>query len=226
MSNQKIFGENVVKELCEICEVNQGNPLTKTKMIDGIYDVIGGGKIIGKHNEKNRDGNDITLTRVGDININFIGRPYYLTDNGFSLKSKQENIMTKYLYYLISHNKNDLTNLYQGTAQKVISKTNLKKIKIPIPSIERQSEIVEYCEPNDTLIKQLEKEIENNKKQAQQFITDIVKSQVQREQHDDTSSVNTDPVDEVQNEVVSVEEEIIIEPKLKVKKIIKRDKKL
>ena len=175
-------------------------------MIDGIYDVIGGGKIIGKHNQKNRDGNDFTLTRVGDININYIDKPYYLTDNGFSLKSKQEDIMTKYIYYLLSHNKDYLTNLYQGTAQKVISKTNLKSIKIPIPSLERQKEIVEYCEYNDTLIKQLEKEIENNKKQAQQFITCIVKAQVQTEEHYDTSSVNTEPIDEVQNEIVSVEE--------------------
>jgi type I restriction-modification system DNA methylase subunit/restriction endonuclease S subunit len=225
LSNQKIFGENVVKELGEICEVNQGNSLTKTEMIDGIYDVIGGGKIIGKHNEKNRDGNDFTLTRVGDININYIDRPYYLTDNGFSLKSKQEDIMTKYLYYLLSHNKNNLTNLYQGTAQKVISKTNLKSIKIHIPSLERQKEIVEYCEYNDTLIKQLEKEIENNKKQAQQFITGIVKAQVQTEEQSDTSSVNTEPIDEVQNEIVSVEEEFIIEPKPKVKKIVKKFKK-
>jgi type I restriction enzyme M protein len=136
----------VVKTLGEVCEVNQGNSLTKTEMIDGVYDVIGGGKIIGKHNQKNRDGNDIILTRVGDININYIDKPYYLTDNGFSLKSKQEEIMTKYIYYLLSHNKDYLTNLYQGTAQKVISKTNLKSIKIPIPSLERQQEIVKYLD--------------------------------------------------------------------------------
>ncbi len=83
LGNQKIFGENVVKTLGEVCEINQGNSLTKTEMIDGTYDVIGGGKIIGKHNQKNRDGNDFTLTRVGDININYIDKPYYLTDNGF-----------------------------------------------------------------------------------------------------------------------------------------------
>jgi type I restriction enzyme M protein len=136
----------VVKTLGEICEVNQGNSLTKKEMIDGIYDVIGGGKIIGKHNQKNRDGNDFTLTRVGDININYIDKPYYLTDNGFSLKSKQENIMSKYIYYLLSHNKDYITNYYKGTAQKVISKTNLKSIKIPIPSIGLQQEIVKYLD--------------------------------------------------------------------------------
>jgi len=171
----------VVKTLGEVCEVNQGNSLTKKEMIDGIYDVIGGGKNIGKHNQKNRDGNDFTLTRVGDININYIDKPYYLTDNGFSLKSKQQDIMTKYLYYLLSHNKDYLTNLYQGTAQKVISKTNLKSIKLPIPSLDKQQEIVKYLDFIYEKAKQLEKEIENNKKQAQQFITGIVKAQVKED---------------------------------------------
>ena len=37
-------------------------------------------------------------------------------------------------------------------------------------------------------------------------------------------SIN-EPIDEVQNEIVSVEEEVIIEPKPKVKKIVKKVKK-
>lgn len=176
LNNQKLFGEYVVKELGEVCSINQGNSLTKTEMIDGIYNVIGGGKIIGKHNQKNREGNDFTLTRVGDININYIDKPYYLTDNGFSLQSTQKDIMTKYLYYLLSYNKDYLITLYQGTAQKVISKTSLKSIKIPIPSLEKQQEIVAYCDANNNLIKQLENEIEHNKNLAQQFIKGIVKT--------------------------------------------------
>ena len=39
----------------------------------------------------------------------------------------------------------------------------LMEIKIPVPSLERQKEIVRYCEYNDTLIQLLEKEIENRK---------------------------------------------------------------
>ena len=228
--NQINFSENIIKTLGEVCEISQGNSLTKSEMVNGIYDVIGGGKIIGKHNEKNRDGNDFTLTRVGDININYIDRPYYLTDNGFSLKSTKETIATKYLYYLLLNNKNYLKNLYQGTAQKVISKTNLKLIKIHIPSLERQKEIVEYCEYNDTLIKQLEKEIENNKKQAHQFISNIIKIPVQlEEEHDEISSANNiaslnidEPIDNIQDDTEIYDEEIVTK---KVKPNIKKSKK-
>ena len=45
----------------------------------------------------------------------------------------------------------------------------------------KQKEIVEYCEHNDMLIRQLEKEIENNKKQAQLFINNNIKSNINLE---------------------------------------------
>ena len=89
----------------------------------------------------------------------------------------------------------------ERTAQLGINQENFYKLKIPIPSIDKQKEIVEYCEYNDILIKKLEKEIENNKKQAQQFITSIVKTQVQIEQQDDMSSVNNEQFGEVQYEI-------------------------
>ena len=89
--------------------------------------------------------------------------------------------MTKYIYYLLFNNKNYLINLYQGTAQKVISKTNLKSINIQIPSLERQQEIVTHCESNDALIQQLEMEIENNRKEAQYFLKNAVRLQAQEE---------------------------------------------
>ncbi len=202
---------NEKKTLGEVCEVNQGNSLTKKDMINGIYDVIGGGKIIGTHNQKNRDGNDITLTRVGDININFINKEYYLTDNGFSIKSLMQNILTKYIYYLFSYKKDYLINLYNGTAQKVISKSSLKSIKIPIPSLARQKEIVEYCENNDTLIKQLENEIENNKKQAKQFMNSIIKTEIKEDEEKESEKgeeINDeeDKGDEKEEEEINYEE--------------------
>ena len=83
-----------------------------------------------------------------------------------------------------------MKQLYTGVAIKNISKTNIEQIKIQIPSLERQKEIVEYLEYNDKLIKNLEKEIENNKKQAQQFIRGIVKTSVDNEEEHLTQTDN------------------------------------
>ena len=117
----------------------------------------------------------------------------------------------------------DLISKAKGAQYPAVSFDDFETIKIPLPSIERQKEIVDYCEYNDTLIKQLETEIENNKKQAQQFITGIVKAQVKGdvEEQTETISVNTE-TNEVIQDTLPIEEEIVIEPKPKTKIIIKK----
>ena len=53
-------------------------------------------------------GHEIILTNIGDIYINYIDKPYYLTSNGVSLQSNKSNhsdIITKYIYYLLLHTK-------------------------------------------------------------------------------------------------------------------------
>ena len=87
-------------------------------------------------------------------------------------------------------------------------KGDIESLKIPIPSLERQKEIVEYCEYNDTLIKQLEKEIENNKRLAQQFITGIVKSQELYTSSVNTQTIQDKSVDDLQENNTNV----VIEP--------------
>ena len=92
------------------------------------------------------------------------------------LKPIIENISLKYYYYYFNSIITQIEFYNKGVANKTLDIELLSStLKIPIPSLERQKEIVEYCEYNDTLIKQLEKDNENNKKQAQQFITGIVK---------------------------------------------------
>ena len=244
LSNQKIFGENVVKELGEISIINPENMKSGQYTEINYIDIasVKGGQIL----ELQKLTNDFPsrakrIVKKGDILYSSV-RPnlkgyVYISDDiqngvastGFAdIRVKEPNtILSKYLYYIMTSDyiSDDLISKAKGAQYPAVSFDDFETIKIPVPSLERQKEIVEYCEYNDTLIKQLEKEIENNKKQAQQFITGIVKAQVQTEEQSDTSSVNTEPIDEVQNEIVSVEEEVIIEPKPKVKKIVKKVKK-
>jgi restriction endonuclease S subunit len=168
--NQQKYGDNEIKTLGEVCDIRQGSMLSKMAMVDGEYDVIGGGKIIGKHNTSNRAGKEFTLTRVGDPTINYIEMPYYLTDNGFSLKSV-DTVLTKYVYYVLENNIDAINALYKGAAQKVISKTNVKTVKIAIPSLKRQKELVRYCDSNNKLIAKLEVEIAHNIAEAVKMVS-------------------------------------------------------
>ena len=162
MEKRKLLKTGVVKTLGDICEIKQGSALKKKKIIDGIYKVIGGGKVIGTHNKFNRNEYEITITRVGDMTINFMKEKYFLTDNGFSIKANASQL-TKFIYYYMLNNDNKFKSHYIGIGQQVISKTNLTNIEISIPSLEVQQQLIEiYKEIEEQHIK-LDNDINENK---------------------------------------------------------------
>ena len=198
LNNQKIFGENVVKKLGEISIINPENMKSGQYTEINYIDIasVKRGQIL----ELQKLSNDFPsrakrIVKKGDILYSSV-RPnlkgyVYISDDiqngiastGFAdIRVKEPNtILSKYLYYIMTSDyiSDDLISKAKGAQYPTVSFDDFETIKIPVPSIERQKEIVEYCEYNDTLIKQLEIEIDNNKKQAQQFITGIVKAQVQ-----------------------------------------------
>ena len=181
LSNQKTFGENVVKTLGEVCEIENGKRVVKGQVETGKYPVLGGGGFTSFYTNKySREGKTCKISREGMSLHNcvmLLDEKYYLNSQAFTIKSKNEIIMiNEYLWYYLDDNKQQVFKCGRGTGQKAIDIDEFKSIKIPIPSLERQQEIVEYCEYNDKIIKQLEKEIENNKNQAKLFINSIVKN--------------------------------------------------
>lgn len=202
LSNQKIFGENVVKSLGEVCKFDIGGTPSRSKneyyengnnLWVSVRELNGG--YIYDTKEKITDlgvqNSSVKLFAKDTILFSFklsigktaiVGNPLYTNEAIAGILSKNNDLLNnKYLYYYLTIN--DFSKLGSGIlGNGSLNKKSLEQIKIPLLSLERQKEIVEYCEYNDTLIKQLEKEIENNKKQAQLFITGIVKAQVQTEE--------------------------------------------
>jgi type I restriction-modification system DNA methylase subunit/restriction endonuclease S subunit len=225
LNNQKIFGENVVKTLGEVCNIDYGTRIVRKDNVEGEYPVYGSGRAMFSTETFNREGFNILVGRfaLSLECVRFVNEKIFLNDSGLSVKPKTDILLHKYIGYYLLHNQNVIYNCARGTAQKNLEMDIFKSIKIPIPSLEHQKEIVEYCEYNDTLVKQLEKEIENNKKQAQQFITSIVKAQEKEdvEEQIETTSIATE-TNEVIQDLLPIEEEIVIEPKPKTKVIIKK----
>jgi type I restriction-modification system DNA methylase subunit len=182
LNNQKTYGDNVVKTLGELCEFKNGKGIKKDELLEGEYPVIGGGqKPLGYHNEYNTNENTILCSSSGSAGfISKYNKKVWASDC-FSIIPKDNLINNIYLYYLLKNIQDKIYKLQTGTAQPHVYSKDLKELKIPIPSLEKQKEIVEYCEHNDMLIKQLEKEIENNKKQAQLFINNNIKSNINLE---------------------------------------------
>jgi restriction endonuclease S subunit len=123
---------------------------------------------------------------------------FFLNHHGWTLICK-DVIIKKYVFYYLQSIQPELLSIAKGTAQLGINQENFYKLKIPVPSIERQKEIVEYCEYNDNLIKQLEQEIENNKKISHKFINYIIKPQL-LEEETVINSVNNENIHDSQDE--------------------------
>jgi restriction endonuclease S subunit len=70
-----------------------------------------------------------------------------------------------------------MKRLYTGVGIKNISKSNIESIKILIPLMEQQSQIVKYCDLNTEYIQNMEQEIENNIQMAYACMDNLIKPQ-------------------------------------------------
>ena len=172
------YGEDViVKTLGEVCEIVKGS-LQSSKNIEGEYAFITASDTNKTHNMFTHDcecvmlvgGSEGSLAKAQYFNGKFIA-----SDLLYILTYKEPNIINyRYLWYYLNNNrKKHLADdkICCGTPKKMISIERCSKIKIPIPSLERQEEIIkdmdEISNSIDTIklrVKQLKYEGELFKK--------------------------------------------------------------
>jgi len=99
----------------------------------------------------------------GNANIKISNNFSCSTDN-FIIKNKDNQIINNYLYYWFINNMTKLQDCFHGSTIKHISKGDLENIKIPIPPLSSQEQIVEALdliydtiEGNSKLIQNYEK---------------------------------------------------------------------
>jgi restriction endonuclease S subunit len=195
LNNQRMFGENEMKILEDICEINYGTRIVKSNNTEGEYPVFGSGRETFTTDTFNRDDFNILIGRFA-LSLKctrLVNQKLFLNDSGLSIKPKEKiNILLhKYIAYYFHENQTIIFNCARGTAQKNLDMDKFKKLKIPVPSLEKQKEIIEYCESNNNLIKQLENEIEQNKIQANLFLSNIVKKvKIEQDELSDDDSVS------------------------------------
>lgn len=160
-----------LENICNILPRSKRN--TKYGNIEGKYPFYKGSMNIDTYVDiPDYEGESIIIGDCYAPNINY-AYEFSASDNCFILQNKNKSISNlKYVYYYLYYNLDTLAHLYTGECNTVkhISKANIKGIKIQIPSIEKQKEIVEYCENNDIEIKLLQIEIENKKLSIQQYM--------------------------------------------------------
>ena len=88
----------------------------------------------------------------GSANIHYINGLFSASDHTYILKSMDNRIILKYIYWVIYYNLDIIETGFQGQGLKNVSKKHLQSIKLPIPPLEVQREIVDEIEGYQKLI--------------------------------------------------------------------------
>jgi type I restriction-modification system DNA methylase subunit len=154
------------KKLGECCIMENGKQLDKKDIIDGEYPVVSGGvKPNGYHNIYNRDENTISIACTGSVGYTQFNKTKIWLSQAFSVKPKTNNLDNKYLYYYIKlYLESKFSKMSKATAQPYIRFTDIENIKIPLPPLSLQQEIVEALDPIFETIELNNKLIQNYEK--------------------------------------------------------------
>lgn len=147
--------------LTDICRPKQWKTIAMKDLKEKGYPVYGANGIIGFYDKYTHEEPTVMITcrgaTCGTINKS-LGKAY-INGNAMALDNlKYEIVDMNYLYYYL--NNYNFKKVISGSAQPQITRTNLKKVKIPVAPIEIQEKIVKVLDQAQTLIDKRNEQIE------------------------------------------------------------------
>lgn len=129
------------KKFIDILEIYNGKNQKSVENPDGKYPIYGSGGVMGRADEYICPAETVVIGRKGSINNPvFVTEPFWNVDTAFGLVARREILLPKYLFYFCRYF--DFEKLNTTVTIPSLTKANLLKIEIPIPSIIEQKSIV------------------------------------------------------------------------------------
>ncbi|MDQ1325612.1 MAG: hypothetical protein QG564_736, partial [Campylobacterota bacterium] len=143
----------------------QPKTITSKEIQDnGTYKVYGANGVIGYFEEYNHEENEVVITCRGATcgTINMTEAKSWITGNAMvSHPIDNTKLLKIYLFEMLKYI--DLSIVITGTAQPQITRENISPIKIPLPPLEIQEEIVKECQKVDDEVLKANETIEQSK---------------------------------------------------------------
>lgn len=163
--------------LRSVAYIVKGNALSSSDIEAGDIPVIAGGQTSPySHNQANYEGNVITVSASGAYSgyVWYHDYPIYATDCCVIYSKDELRYMTKYLFEVLKLQQKGIYRLQTGAAQPHVYAADLQMLNIPVVSIEKQQEIVNYIADIRTRAKALQTEgkaiLEDAKRKVEQMI--------------------------------------------------------
>ena len=166
---QYVYGFAFVR-LGDICSISSGR--NTERLNDGEYPVYGSTGIIAKTNIYKFDCEQILIARVG-ANAGYVYKAYgkYDVSDNTLILSVNSQYNANFIFYNLINMR--LNRFAKGGGQPLITAGQIKELLIPLPTIEKQKEIVEILDKFDSLCNDLSAglpaEIEYRQKQYEYY---------------------------------------------------------
>ncbi|MBW5393186.1 restriction endonuclease subunit S [Brachyspira pilosicoli] len=164
------------KTLEDVCIIYTGEQLNRKNMIKEGYPVINGGiQASGYTNNFNEYEETITISQGGASAgfVNFMLEKFWAGAHCYIIKPNTDKLINKYLFFVLKNIEIHIMELKNGAGIPGINKNKITKIKIPLPPIEVQKEIVrildEFTEKTIKLQELLHRETILRKKQYEYY---------------------------------------------------------
>lgn len=157
------------KELGEVCMVNKGQQLNKTLLTnDGIYPAYNGGQSFsGRTNNYNVSENTTIISQGGASAgyVNFIETKFWANAHCYYLTPNENQIDNRYLYHLVKMNQRKMMEAQHGSGIPALKLSIITGMKLPVPPLEIQKEIVKILDDFTKYVTELTSELTFRKQQ-------------------------------------------------------------
>ena len=136
----RICGDEVMT-FDDVLIIKNGKNQRAVENPDGKYPIYGSGGIMGYADDYICEADTVIVGRKGSINNPiFVEEPFWNVDTAFGLVAKREVLLPRYLYYFCRNY--DFERLNKAVTIPSLTKSDLLKIEITLPSLEIQEKIV------------------------------------------------------------------------------------
>ena len=177
LNKQDRSGKFQFYELKELAQIRKGTSITSADVVDGAIPVIAGGKTSPyNHNIANSHGDVITVSASGAYSgyVWYHESSIFASDCTMIASKKPDALINKYIFEYLKTEQKAIYNLQQGSGQPHVYPSDLEKIKIPLPPLEKQTEIADHITKIRNQAKRLQQQGKEGLEQARKEVEAMI----------------------------------------------------
>ena len=135
----------------DVLEIKNGKNQKAVENPNGKYPIYGSGGVMGYADDYICEGQTVVIGRKGSINNPiFVDEPFWNVDTAFGLCADKKVLLPMYLFYFCK--RFNFESLNKTVTIPSLTKSDLLKIEISLPSLAKQAEIVEILSKTTSII--------------------------------------------------------------------------